>query len=420
MLFHLALLSLVSSAACQDLGVPLSWREFSNNRTLAQRITIAQNAINQMTPQLNSATGEFNGLGYWQSGNVWSVLANQDHLAGTTTNKALVVNNLNLVFSRWAHYDQFHSTMMQCLFKPNSVLIQNIDSLPKVVGPSCVIRIPCLWRMSHSYGFNLVNNELQDTNLLAHAVDVWTHVTGYVITAAEASARKQPNKAFTIESTCNGATMAGGVFWRPTTDDTSVNSITTGLSAFLADYTKNATYTSAAILSANWIKAHNINANNLVLDTVDAADCSTSPATWLFTYNSGKYIEGLSVLAAVTGDSQWSTLMINILNSAVKTTVWQGSNGVITEGASPSADNDDVGFKAVLIRGLGEAWIRNTANTALTTLIHSYGDVQYNALLELAATGNTYSSSWLGPPQAFTSWGQLAALDVLTTNILTN
>jgi hypothetical protein len=47
------------------------------------------------------------GIGYWQSGNVWSVLANQDHLAGTTTNKALVVNNLNLVFSRWAHYDQF-------------------------------------------------------------------------------------------------------------------------------------------------------------------------------------------------------------------------------------------------------------------------------------------------------------------------
>ncbi|KAJ7036604.1 endo-1,6-alpha-mannosidase [Mycena alexandri] len=387
MFFPLALLSLVSSAACQDLGVPLSWREFSNSRTLAQRITIAQNAINQITPQLNSATGEFNGLGYWQSGNVWSVLANQDHFAGTTTNKALVVNNLNLVFSRWAHYDQFHSTMMRCGGR----------------------KLRCMGT---------------DTNLLAHAVNVWTHVTGYVITAAEASARKQPNKAFTIESTCGGATMAGGVFWRPTTDDTSVNSITTGLyitlSAFLADYTKNATYTSAAILSANWIKAHNINANNLVLDTVDAADCSTSPATWLFTYNSGKYIEGLSVLAAVTGDSQWSTLMINILNSAVKTTVWQGSNGVITEGASPTVDNDSVGFKAILIRGLGEAWIRNTANTALTTLIHSYGDVQYNALLELAATGSTYSSSWPGPPQAFTSWGQLAALDVMTTNILTN
>ncbi|KAJ7483428.1 endo-1,6-alpha-mannosidase [Mycena latifolia] len=347
MLFRLALFSLVSSAVAQDLGVPLSWRKFNNSRPLSERITIAQNAINQMTPQLNSATGEFNGIGYWQSGNVWSVLANQDHSAGTTTNKALVLNNLNLVFSRWAHYDQFG-----------------------------------------------------------------------VITAAQASAGKQPNKAFAIQSTCGGATMAGGVFWRPTTDDQSVNSITTGLSAFLAEYTQNATYTSAAILSANWIKAHNINPNDLVLDTVNAFDCSTSPATWLFTYNSGKYIEGLNVLGAVTGDAQWTTLMINILNAAVKTTAWQGSDGIITEGVSTTSNNDGVGFKAVFIRGLHEAWTRNPSNTALRTLIHSYGD--YNALLDLAANGSTYSSNWHGPPQAFTSWGQLAALDVMTSNIDTN
>jgi hypothetical protein len=103
------------------------WEQKSNNtHPIAERITIAQNAINQMTPKLNATTGEFNGasgstegarmltalgIGYWQSGNVWSVLANQDHLAGTTTNKALVVNNLNLVFSRWAHYDKLGCTI---------------------------------------------------------------------------------------------------------------------------------------------------------------------------------------------------------------------------------------------------------------------------------------------------------------------
>ncbi|KAJ7663970.1 endo-1,6-alpha-mannosidase [Mycena polygramma] len=391
MLFHLALVSLISSAVAQDLGVPLSWRKFNNSRPVSERITIAQNAINQMTPQLNSATGEFDGIDYWQSGNVWSVLANQDHLAGTTTNQALVVNNLNLVFSRWAHYDQFQ---------------YNDDAM--------------WWAQAALYAYRAYG----DTNLLAHAVDVWNHVTGYVITAAQANAHKQPNKAFAIQSTCGGATMAGGVFWRPTTDDQSVNSITTGLyitvSAFLAEYTNDATYTAAAILSANWIKAHNINANDLVLDTVNAFDCSASPATWLFTYNSGKYIEGLSVLAAVTGDTQWSTLMINILNAAVKTTAWEGSDGIITEGASTTSNNDDVGFKAVFIRGIHEAWTRNPSNTALRTLIHSYGDVQYNALLDLAANGDTYSSNWHGPPQAFTSWGQLAALDVLTSNIDTN
>jgi hypothetical protein len=101
-----------------------------------------------------------------------------------------------------------------------------------------------------------------------------------------------------------------------------------------------------------------------VLDTVKAPDCSISPANWLFTYNSGKYIEGLSVLAAVTGDSQWTNLcvlpfsivfpqsmppirgrMINILIAAVKNNVWQGSDGIITEGSSPDSNNDGVGFK---------------------------------------------------------------------------
>ncbi|KAF8211061.1 endo-1,6-alpha-mannosidase [Mycena galopus ATCC 62051] len=386
MLFQLALVSLLSSVAAQDLGVPLSWREFNNSRPLSERITIAQDAINEMTPQLNSASGEFNGLGYWQSGNAWSVLANQDHLAGTTVNKALVVDNLNLVFSLWPHYDQF-----QCTDEPPGGGLQ----------PRCT-------DTGH-----MEYKDIQDTNLLSHAINVWTHVTGYVITPAQAAAKKNPNKSFVLESTCNGVTMAGGVFWRPTTDDVSINSITTGLyitlSAFLAEYTGNATYTSAAILSAQWIQGHNINANDLVLDSVSASDCTTSPLPGC-----------LSVLGAVSGNTQWTTLMINILNAAVKTTVWQGTNGVITEGASPTVDNDSVGFKAILIRGLYEAWVRNPSNTALTTLIHSYGDVQYNALLELAATGNTYSSSWLGPPQAFTSWGQLAALDVMTVNVFTN
>lgn len=117
------------------------------------------------------------------------------------------------------------------------------------------------------------------------------------------------------------------------------------LSAFLAEITGDSKYTNAAITSANWMKAHNLNSNNLALDTVNAHDCSTSPASELFTYNSGKFVEGLSVLAAVTGDSQWSTLALNIVNSAVKTTVWQGSDGIITEGSDNSANNDVIGFK---------------------------------------------------------------------------
>jgi hypothetical protein len=116
--------------------------------------------------------------------------------------------------------------------------------------------------------------------------------------------------------------------------------------------TANSTYTAAAIASANWIKAQNINSDYLVLDTVNAHDCTTSPSTWLFTYNSGKYVEGLSVLATVTGDSQWSDLAVNIINAAVKSSVWEGSDGIITEGSDTTRNNDGVGFKGAFYHRL--------------------------------------------------------------------
>jgi predicted alpha-1,6-mannanase (GH76 family) len=84
--------------------------------------------------------------------------------------------------------------------------------------------------------------------------------------------------------------------------------IASSLSAYLAEATGNSAYTNAAIAAATWIQNLNLNSEPVVLDTVDAEDCSRSPSTWLFTYNSGKYIEGLSVLANVTGDSQWAQL----------------------------------------------------------------------------------------------------------------
>ncbi|KZP18307.1 glycoside hydrolase family 76 protein [Athelia psychrophila] len=389
-LYGITILALGTLSAAQDLGVPLGWREFSNKYSQATLVSNAVAGINAIMPQLTSSNAQFTGIGYWQAANVWSNLANNDHWAGTTTYQSQVVANLNTAWSLYANYDEWG---------------YNDDAQ--------------WWGSAAYYAYRAYD----DSGMLANAVATWNHVSSYVITAADASAGSISTKNFAIKGTCNGATMAGGVFWRPTDDDTNVNAITTGLylslSAFLADATGDSTYTNAAILSANWIKGQVLNSNYLVLDTVQANDCTTSPATELFTYNSGKAVEGLAVLAKVTGDSQWSDLYTNIVAASVKNTVWQGANGVITEGASATANNDVVGFKSVLLRGLHEVYARST-NSDLKTLIHSYLDVQYNAIMELAETGSTYSSSWTGPAQSFTTWGQLAALDVLTTALDTN
>jgi len=84
------------------------------------------------------------------------------------------------------------------------------------------------------------------------------------------------------------------------------------LSAYLAEATGDSKYTNAAMLSATWMRNHNLNSNNIALDTESGADCSRSPSTWIFTYNSGKFIEGLSVLFDVTKDPQWNQLSVHL------------------------------------------------------------------------------------------------------------
>ncbi|KAJ3823561.1 endo-1,6-alpha-mannosidase [Lentinula raphanica] len=368
----------------QNLSVPTTWRETNNTHNLTERISIAKSAINTILPQLNTSTAQFDGIGYWQSANVFASMANFDHFANSTTYKSKVIDGLTTAFRLYPNFDlnhirgkgSFHRT---CLVYHTQWPIRT--------------RACCRWP-----------SRLGTTSL-----------TSDVVTKADAQSGTQPNKNFTIASTCYGETMAGGVFWRPTIDDQGINSITTGLSAFLAETTSNATYKNAAILSAQWIQNLQISDSGIVLDGVNAVDCTRTPASWLFTYNSGKYLEGLSVLKDITGAANWKSLMTNITAAAVKSPVWQGSNGIITEGASTTSDNDGVGFKAIFIRGLEEVNARSLDNSNLQTLIESYIDVQYNALLDLAANGTSYSPSWPGPAQQFTSWGQMAALDVMVS-----
>jgi hypothetical protein len=39
--------------------------------------------------------------------------------------------------------------------------------------------------------------------------------------------------------------------------------------------------------------------------------------------------------------------MVDILATAVKSSTWQGADGIITEGSDNSQDNDNVGFKGM-------------------------------------------------------------------------
>ncbi|KAN0088744.1 Glycoside hydrolase [Tylopilus felleus] len=386
---------IIGLAHCQNLSVPSTWREPENKYTLEERVAASHTAINSLLPELNEKIGYFNDLGYWQGGNVLSAMANQDHITNQRVNQAVVTTYLNKAFSLYANYSTSY----------------NDDAL--------------WWATAAYYSYRAYG----DKNLLSHAMKTWDHVKTFQISAEDAQRGSMPTKNFTIKGTCDGKTMTGGVFWRPVSSDTAVNSVTTGLfltlSAYLAELTHNSTYTDSAIAAATWIQTLNLNSDSLALDTINANDCSRSPATELFTYNSGKLIEGLSVLVNVTHNESWQSFMLNTTAAVLHTTVWQGTNGVVTEGGYIQEDNDAVGFKSILIRPLHEEWARNPGNAQLQTIIRNYINVQYNALMELASTkyGNTtwYSPEWAGPkPANVTAWGQLAALDVLVSSIDVN
>ena len=112
----------------------------------------------------------------------------------------------------------------------------------------------------------------------------------------------------------------------------------------------------------------------VVYDTIHGSTCATQ--NWVFTYNNGKYIEGLAVLYTATGDSSYLDAATTTAVAAIKSTPnWQGTDGIITEGqGTPYSSNDDGrGFKAVYIRGLSELYRRapGGGQSGLQILIHS-------------------------------------------------
>nr|ADX07283.1 putative endo-1,6-alpha-mannosidase [Flammulina velutipes] len=344
--FGIAVAIAALAAQAQDLGVPQSWKDKDNHHSLDERKSISQKGIDRMLRELDRNTGEFRGIDFWQSGNVYTAMVHQDVYAGNHKNKDTVVEMLKKVFKNHKNYDKYQT-------KNSLVMLSTLGKL-------------------------------------------YRHMN------------RHPHK-ITIKGKCADKSMEGAVFWRPGEPDNSVNSITTG---------------DAAIRSAKWIQRLNMK-DNIVLDSFDASNCHRANPGWIFTYNSGKYMEGLSVLKDVTGDGAWGKLLVEIAAATMKGKHWQGDNGIIKEGSSPDKNDSGVGFKAVFIRGLTEVHERTKkSNRDLQILIHSYVCVQYNAILALAKNhNNEYPSSWAADPKTYkhkyTSWGQLAALDTLVGAIPT-
>lgn len=146
------------------------------------------------------------GIGYWQSGNVWSAIANQDHWVGTNPNEANVVNNLNTVFGLYANYDQYgYNDDAMCVLDLHSSERISYElslggGLRRRYMATGLTKTPAFLHTLLQHGTMSPTSQFLD---ISHQLTIFIKFIS-VITQADANAGTQPNKNFPIEGICNG------------------------------------------------------------------------------------------------------------------------------------------------------------------------------------------------------------------------
>ncbi|KAK0464711.1 uncharacterized protein EV420DRAFT_1517779 [Desarmillaria tabescens] len=362
-------------AAAQDFTPSSSWRSSNVTTSESDRISIASAALDKTVGLLQS-DGSFNDSAYGTPGTFYAEMAEFDRVTNQTKYKDVLKKYFPLIEKTRTNYlDEF----------------------------------------AYGYAAARAYAIYQDDTFLDYAVTSWTSARLYTLSDSDISSKTTAGKSFNVQPTCQGISMAGGTFWETDSDNPSIVGLATGVSALLAEATGNETYLNAATESATFIHSHLYNVQNVVQDSISARQndsCAVGSGT--NPYNSGLFIEGLAILASISGNATTQTLLRETVAAAVANDAWQGNDGVIANGGSKSGD-------LLMMRGLGTLYWRNTTYSDMRNYVKEYIGVQYNAVLEQATSNgtNVYGASWIGPPSSvFSSDNQTIALSVLINGML--
>ncbi|KAJ7174858.1 hypothetical protein C8R46DRAFT_1215023 [Mycena filopes] len=261
----------------------------------------------------------------------------------------------------------------------------------------------------------------KNPTFLQYAIESWSLGRRFTLSAQDVAAGKFAGKNFTLSKVCHNATMAGGTFENNKPGDVNIEGYATGyflvLSALLAEATGDPVYLAAANQTASFIHTQLYNVQNVVQSYMSAstsiAPCNVSSSTNPVANESGLMIEGLAVLAAVTGSKDTLELLNQLLVTVTSNTGWQRENGILAEGDKASGDMN-------VLRGLGTVYSRNLTTPAMRQYVGDYIGVQFNAVVDLATSNGTdiYGDSWTGPPSGnFSGLNQTDALGALISAI---
>ncbi|KAF8183256.1 hypothetical protein K438DRAFT_1937574 [Mycena galopus ATCC 62051] len=353
----------------------LSWRKPNVTQSLADVVNIASAALGKAINGA-SAVDQFDGQTYELVGFLYSEMAEFD----MNTNQT-----------------QYEDTL------------QNSFSVTLETRPN--------FTDTETYGCAAIRAYVayQNSVFLGYAIQAWSLAQSYTLTEGSTTF---PGKNFTVETSCNGATMAGGTFLTNNTSDPSVAAMSTGyflvLSALLSEATSDPVYLQAAIDSANFIQSHLTNSNGLVTQIISASqnDSCKILNDAVNSFNTALFMEGLAVLVSQTQNAATQVLLNELVTNTLSNPPWQTTVGIIANGDAKRGDY-------LLVHALAVAYVRNVTLPDLHQSLGDYLAVQFNGVVDLASNGDdTYSALWTGPPSgSFSVANQIGALTPLRSAI---
>ncbi|KAJ8089632.1 hypothetical protein PM082_014890 [Marasmius tenuissimus] len=280
------------------------------------------------------------------------------------------------------------------------------------------------------YGFAAARSYLayKDPKYLSYAVNWWSWAQKWTISEANVASGTFEGKDFTLQTECDGKSIVGGAFDSTANNRKNgvVSVMSTGhfltLSSLLREATQNQTYLDHATSSYNFIRTHLIPASGYLpqhsvpLDSADRTKCTTAGS--IDSGNAGVWIEGLASYESVSAGEAGTVgdLVEKTFASAVANGEWNTNERVLRYNPGSLLPNLN------LPRGLTTLYQRNTTSV-LRTEIEKYLAVQFNAILDQATvTGsNVYREEWTGSAPTsqldFDVDGQISAQQVLISSI---
>ncbi|VDC05875.1 unnamed protein product [Peniophora sp. CBMAI 1063] len=379
-----------------------AWRSPSITVDVADRTSLAQDALSVLSHQINYTSGATDSLGVTESAALLLTMSEYDLRMGST----VFQSNVTAALQAYA-------------------AVTNWTTTPDRLR----------WGLAFFAAYQAYPDSPQQQSFLDSAKASWAAAHVYYVTPAAAANGSLPGLPL-FEPTCSPllggipATVAGATFW---VGQPIINGETIGpwiaLSSSLYTATFNTTYRDAAQQSIQFVKNFLSN-GTMILDTYEIQGCSVMSAG-TFTYNGGYFLQGASIYYGnVTTPSAQDVSDLNeLVAGLILFPGWTRADGVNFEDQITNTTGDlsqeqlSADWKAILVSGLYQCMAAGLLNSTVANLTQRYIAVQFNAVRELAnyttsgINGQVYGPSWVGAPlrlQQYLAYGQLAAAELFT------